>query len=163
MRPNGILVFAPCAFNLGETSRMVEIAKAVQTNFSAHKAFDIHFIPDSGEFECLKKVKPAVVVTGSYVTIPVTCRVLHIPLVWVVQSTWLPDFFRHGAGMTDHVRPALLKAIADWLVMRFINFWIKYGFLDPVNRAANHFVTLEALGQERDSIRAGSRRHRAGF
>jgi UDP-N-acetylglucosamine:LPS N-acetylglucosamine transferase len=39
------------------------------------------------EMACLKQLKPAAVVTGSYVTIPVTCRVLETPLVWVVQST----------------------------------------------------------------------------
>jgi hypothetical protein len=27
------------------------------------------------------------VVTGSYPSIPVTCRMLNVPLVWVVQST----------------------------------------------------------------------------
>ena len=91
------------------------------------------------EIACLKQLKPAAVVTGSYVTIPVTCRVLDTPLVWVVQSTWLPDFFCHGAGMTDHIRPAPLKAVADWSVLQFINFWIKYGFLNSVNRAAKHF------------------------
>ena len=88
---------------------------------------------------CLKQLKPAAVVTGSYVTIPVTCRILETPLVWVVQSTWLPDFFCHGAGMTDSIRPAPLKAVADWSVLQFINFWIKYGFLNPVNRTAKHF------------------------
>jgi UDP:flavonoid glycosyltransferase YjiC (YdhE family) len=78
-------------------------------------------------------------VTGSYVTIPVTCRVLETPLVWVVQSTWLPDFFCHGAGMTDKIKPAPLKAVADWSVLQFINFWIRHGFLNSVNRAARHF------------------------
>jgi hypothetical protein len=39
MIPKKTLLFAPCAFNLAETSRMVEIAKAVQTNFSARDAF----------------------------------------------------------------------------------------------------------------------------
>ena len=82
------------------------------------------------EMACLKQLKPAAVVTGSYLTIPVTCRVLETPLVWVVQSTWLPDFFCHGAGMTDNIRPAPLKAVADWFVLQFINFWIKYGFLN---------------------------------
>jgi len=41
--------------------------------------------------------------------------------------------------MTDRVWPAPLKAIADWFVLRFINFWIRYGFLNSVNRAARHF------------------------
>ena len=91
------------------------------------------------EIACLQHVKPVAVVTGSYVTIPVTCRVLRIPLVWVIQSTWLPDFFCHGAGMTDHIRPTVLKAVADWFILRFINFWINYGFLNPVNRTAAYF------------------------
>jgi UDP-N-acetylglucosamine:LPS N-acetylglucosamine transferase len=143
--PKRLLLFAPCAFNLAETSRMVEIAKGIERQPVANQAFDIHFISDGGDFEsmiekhgfaltrmeprltkekiefiarvdrgekfapaftdaelilrvnneiaCLKELKPTAVVTGSYVTIPVTCRVLEIPLVWVVQSTWLPDFF----------------------------------------------------------------------
>lgn len=186
-----ILLFAPCAFNLAETSRMVEIAKAVQRHPGASRAFDIHFISDGGEFEslienhgfaltrleprltkekiefiakvdrgekfapaftgkemiqrvenelvCLKQLRPVAVVTGSYVTIPVTCRVLEIPLVWVIQTTWLPDFFCHGAGMTDGIRFTPMKKVADWLVLRFINFWIRYGFLNSVNRASRHF------------------------
>lgn len=186
-----ILLFAPCAFNLAETSRMVEIAKAIERHPGAAGAFEIHFISDGGDFEGmiekhgfaltrmeprltkqkidliakvdrgekfapaftdaelilrvdneiarLKQLKPAAVVTGSYVTIPVSCRVVGIPLVWVVQSTWLPDFFSHGAGMTDRVRPAPVKAAADWLVLRFINFWIRVGFLNSINRTAKHF------------------------
>ncbi|MGA2906165.1 MAG: nucleotide disphospho-sugar-binding domain-containing protein [Terracidiphilus sp.] len=186
-----ILLFAPCAFNLAETSRMVEIAKAVARHPVASRAFDIHFISDGGDFEqmiekhgfaltrleprltkkkieliakvdrgerftpaftdaelvarvnsevaCLRALQPVAAITGSYVTIPVTCRVLRVPLVWVVQSTWLPEFFCHGAGMTDKLRPAAAKAVADWLILRFINFWIGYGFLNGISRAAKHF------------------------
>lgn len=189
--PKKLLLFAPCAFNLAETSRMVEIAKGIARHAQASQAFNIHFISDGGDFEwliekhgfaltrleprltkekidfiakvdrgekfapaftgaeliqrvnseiaCLNELKPTAVVTGSYVTIPVTCRVLNIPLVWVVQSTWLPEFFCHGAGMTDHLKPAPLKTVIDWFVLRFINFWIKYGFLNPINGAAKHF------------------------
>ncbi len=189
--PKKVLLFAPCAFNLAETSRMVEIAKGVRQYPQASQVFDIHFISDGGDFEnliekhgfpltrleprltpekieliakvdrgekftpaftddelikrvesetaCLKQLKPVAAITGSYVTIPVTCRVLGIPLVWVVQSTWLPEFFCHGAGMTDRLRPRAVKAVADWFILRFINFWIRYGFLNSVNRAARHF------------------------
>ncbi|MGB8913625.1 MAG: hypothetical protein WCC85_15215, partial [Candidatus Sulfotelmatobacter sp.] len=72
-------------------------------------------------------------------TIPVTCRVLKIPLVWVIQSTWLEPFFTTGAGMTDRVRPRFLKWFADLLILGFINFWIRYGFLRGVNKTAKHF------------------------
>jgi len=185
------LLFAPCAFNLAETSRMLEIAKAIARAPQASKVFESHFISDGGEFESLiekhgfaltrmeprltpdkiehiarvdrgekftpaftdaemiqrvenevavlKRLKPVALITGSYPSIPVTCRVLNIPLVWVVQSTWLPDFFEHGAGLTDHMRPAAIKAIADRCVLAFINFWIRQGFLNSVNHAARHF------------------------
>ena len=53
------------------------------------------------ETSCLRRLAPAAVVTGSYMTIPISCRVAHIPLLWVIQSTWLPDFFRHGPGAAD--------------------------------------------------------------
>src|SRR5664279_1032336 len=133
MMPKHTLLFAPCAFNLAETSRMLEIAKGIERHPEARKVFDIHFISDGGDFEpmierhafaltrmeprltkekiefiakvdrgekfaptftdaeliqrvenemaCFKQLKPAAVVTGSYVTIPVTCRVLETPLI----------------------------------------------------------------------------------
>ena len=31
------------------------------------------------------------------------------------------------------------SATADWLVWLFINFWVRYGFLNSVNRAAKHY------------------------
>src|SRR5512146_2177955 len=186
-----LLLFAPAAFNLAETTRMVEIAKGIREHPRACETFDVAFISDGGEFErliekhgfpltrmtprlteekiehiakvdrgekfapafsddelfervtnevaALRKLQPVAVIAGSYVTIPVTCRVLNIPLVWVVQSTWLPEFFCHGAGMTDRIKPRALKSVADWFVLRFINFWIKYGVLNPINRAAKRF------------------------
>src|SRR5579872_6932237 len=132
LMPKKVLLFAPCAFNLAETSRMVEIAKGVTRHPAASQVFDIHFISDGGEFEnliekhgfpltrleprltaekiehiakvdrgekfapaftdaemiqrvenevaCLKNLRPDAAVTGSYMTIPITCRVLQIPL-----------------------------------------------------------------------------------
>ena len=185
------LLFAPAAFNLAETSRMVEIAKGVMRYPQARQVFAPHFISDGGEFESLiekhgfpltrlqprltaekiehiarvdrgekfapaftesemnarveheaaflRDLKPVAAVTGSYLTIPVSCRVVHVPLVWVIQSTWLEGFFRRGAGMTDRLGLRPLKVTADWLIWLFINLWIRYGFLNGVNRAARHF------------------------
>jgi hypothetical protein len=48
-----VLLFAPCPFNLAETSRMVEIAKGVRYHPMASQVFDVHFISDGGEFEQL--------------------------------------------------------------------------------------------------------------
>jgi len=186
-----LLLFAPAAYNLAETSRMVEIAKGIRAHAIASHVFDSHFISDGGEFEgliekhgfpltrmeprltpekiefigkvdrgekfapaftqreliakvqnevaFLRNLRPCAVVTGSYLTIPLTCRILQVPLVWVIQSTWLPEFFCHGAGMTDDVKPAMLKSAADWFILQFIKFWIRYGFLNPINRTADHF------------------------
>ncbi len=41
--------------------------------------------------------------------------------------------------MTDGIRSRFLIRLADFGVLGFINFWIRYGFLNPVNRAAKHF------------------------
>jgi len=41
--------------------------------------------------------------------------------------------------MTDHIRSTPIKTLLDWFILRFINFWIRYGFLNPVNRTARHF------------------------
>ena len=189
--PKRILLFAPAAFNLAETSRMLEIAKGITHHPVASNAFEVQFISDGGDFEALiekhgfaltrmeppltkekiehiarvdrgekfapafsdaemiervdheldrlRELQPVAVVTGSYVTIPLTCRVLQIPLVWVIQSTWLEAFFRHGAGLTDRVRSKLGRDVANWFIWVFINFWIRYGFLNAVNRAAKHY------------------------
>jgi UDP-N-acetylglucosamine:LPS N-acetylglucosamine transferase len=189
--PKKILLFAPCAFNLAETTRMIEIAKGVIYHEEASIVFDIQFMSNGGDFEHLideegfplkkmeprltkekieyigkvdreeiftpaftqvetrvrienemkyiQEIKPAVVITGSYPTIPVTCRIMHIPLVWAIQSTWLKEFFTRGAGMTDSIQFKPFKQVADWLVYLFINFWIRNGFLNELNKAAKHY------------------------
>jgi UDP:flavonoid glycosyltransferase YjiC (YdhE family) len=93
----------------------------------------------ANEVEYLREAMPVAVITGSYVTIPVTCRILKIPLVWVIQSTWLEDFFARGAGMTDNLKFPPLKKMADWMVLLFINFWIRVGFLNSVNKASRFY------------------------
>jgi hypothetical protein len=75
------LVFAPSAFNLAETSRMVEVAKAVVHDVSASQIFDVHFISDGD----------------------------------------------------------VVKGAVDRCVLGFINFWIRHGFLNTVNRTAQRF------------------------
>src|SRR5271157_3710138 len=160
-----VLLFAPAAFDLAETTRMLEIAKGIRRHDLARAVFESHFISYGGDFEglieeagfplhrlephltpqkiehigkvdkaekfapafsrdeliqriegetqCLQALKPAAAVTGSSVAIPVTCRRLAVPLVWVIQSTWLEGFFAHGAGMTDGIGFPPLKWVAD--------------------------------------------------
>jgi UDP:flavonoid glycosyltransferase YjiC (YdhE family) len=91
------------------------------------------------EVKYLRELAPVAVITGSYMTIPVTCRILKIPLVWVIQSTWLEDFFAHGAGMTDSIQFKPFKKVADWMRWLFINFWSRSGFMNAVNKAARHY------------------------
>lgn len=185
------LLFAPAAFNLAETTRMIEIAKGIRRHPGANQLFAIQFISDGGEFEhlieeegfALKKMKPQLtpekieliskvdkgekigsaftkdevverienemayfeelqptaVITGSYITVPVTCQIMNIPLVWVIQSTWLEDFFAHGAGMTDKFTFKPAKKIVDWVIYLLINLWVRIGFLRVANQAAKHF------------------------
>ena len=189
--PMKSLLFAPAAFNLAETTRMIEIAKGVRDHAEASKVFDIQFMADGGDFEhlveeegfplkrmeprltpekidfigrvdkgevfasaftldetitrieaelsYLKELQPTAVLTGSYPTIPVTCQILHIPLVWTIQSTWLESFFSSGAGMTDAIHFKPFKWLADKFVMLFINFWVRNGFLNVLNKAARHY------------------------
>jgi UDP:flavonoid glycosyltransferase YjiC (YdhE family) len=190
-----ILLYAPAAFDLAETTRMLEIAKGIQRQGAASTILAAHFISYGGDFEhlieeagfslhrlqprltpekiefigkvdkaekfapafskeeliqriesetrCMEELKPAAAITGSSVTIPVTCRRLQIPLVWVIQSTWLEGFFAHGAGMTDGIGFPPLKWAADKGILLFINFWIRYGFLNTLNQAARHFGVQE--------------------
>ncbi len=91
------------------------------------------------DIKYLKQIKPVAVITGSYLSMPVSCKVLDIPLVWAVQSTWFKDFFSKGAGITDELKSKLIKEIADFFIFSFIKFWMWYGFIHPVNQAAKYF------------------------
>lgn len=91
------------------------------------------------ELAYVKQLKPVAVITGFYMTIPLTCRIAHIPLVWVVQSTWLPDFFAHGAGMTDRLTFKPVKWIADRAILLLINLFVRYSLLGSLNKVAKRF------------------------
>ncbi len=47
------LVFAPCAYNMAETTRMIQIAQGIARHPEAAKIFDIQFISEGGDFEKL--------------------------------------------------------------------------------------------------------------
>lgn len=48
-----VLLFAPAAYSLAETSRMIEIAKAIRNYPKANEIFEIQFISEGGKFENL--------------------------------------------------------------------------------------------------------------
>ena len=96
-----------------------------------------------GDVAYLKELKPTAVITGSYISMPVACQVANVPLVWTIQSTWLKEFFVTGAGVTDNIPFGPLRAVASFLVFTAIRFWMWYGFINPVNKAARHFGVRE--------------------
>ena len=190
-----IIIFAPCAYNLAETTRMIEIAKALSKHYEASEVFDVRFISEGGDFESLieatgfpmekleprmtqekieyaykldkgeafgavlpdeeilrrieneltylQPLNPVAIVTGSYITMPITHRILNVPLVWIVQSTWLEDFFTSGAGMTEHLHLKPVRKIADWFIFKMLQLWMNAGLINPLNRAAKHFGVPE--------------------
>ena len=93
----------------------------------------------AGDLDVLDKLKPVAVVTGSYLSMPLSCRIRHIPLVWTIQSTWLPGFFSTGAGTTDNLHPFWLKRIVDACLFPVFRGWMWFGFIHPVNVAAKHY------------------------
>ena len=46
----------------------------------------------NNEVACLKRLQLVAVLTGSYLTIPVSCQVLNIPMVWAIQSDLASGF-----------------------------------------------------------------------
>jgi UDP:flavonoid glycosyltransferase YjiC (YdhE family) len=97
----------------------------------------------TGDVAYLKELQPTVVITGSNLSVPVACQITDTPLVWTVQSTWFEEFFVSGAGVTDGIRFAPLKRIADFFIFIGIKFWMWYGFIRPINAAAKHFGVKE--------------------
>ena len=91
-----------------------------------------------GDTAFLAAAKPAAVVTGSYLSIPLSCRVLSIPLVWTIQSTWLKAFLTSGAGVTDSIPSGVVKSVVNFALLEVIRFWMWFGFIRPINRAARH-------------------------
>ena len=92
-----------------------------------------------GELAFIRKIGPVAIVTGSYVTIPLTHRIAGVPLIWVAQSTWLEGFFKHGAGMTGSIRPTPLRKLSDFAIYRLLDLWMRFSLLTPLNRAARHY------------------------
>ncbi len=134
------LVFAPASFNLAETTRLVEIARACRNDFrvvftsyggdfeglieeAGFPLIPMHprltrkkierlyriirwelikhpFAVDhltarvKGELAWFRALRPVAVVTGLCLSMPISCRVAGIPLVWVAQSTSLLHYWR---------------------------------------------------------------------
>ena len=57
MTPKKVLLFAPCAFNLAETSRMVEIAKGIKHHPTAQPDLrhSLHFYTEASSNALIEK------------------------------------------------------------------------------------------------------------
>lgn len=181
------ITFFPATWNLAETTRTIQVAKACTEDFSISFAsyggqfeeliekerFSLtHLSPrlsvaqtehmykvDQGErlgtfftvqetrerveseLRFLETVWPLASVTGFNVTIPVSCQVAHVPLVWLTQSTW--DFnaiMDHDLGsyIDDLDRPILRclpETTLKWLT-KYLGILIARIALKPLNTVA---------------------------
>ncbi|MEA4909692.1 MAG: glycosyltransferase [Anaerolineaceae bacterium] len=176
------LLFAPAAYNLAETTRMLSIARACQETISCAfltygGAFE-HLITEAGfavhrlkpeltpekiehiyqvdkgeklgvvfnkeevaervhsELALYDQLHPAAVITGFSLTVPLSARIGSIPLVWVIQSTWLAET---GMGM---IPPGLwppLESLARQFICRAASLYGALTLLNPVNRVAKRY------------------------
>jgi len=181
------IVFAPCSFNLSQTSWMVEIAKACKNIFTvvfmsyggefekliAEEGFEIRkmepritkekaehiykldkgekigyfFTADEiserlkGEIKFLREIKPAALTTGFSIGTPLSTRVVGVPLVWVVTSTFLPAFYEEGLGTwPDMFDFPFLRWIPDNKLNRMSRLFMALAtlFLRPYNKVARN-------------------------
>jgi UDP:flavonoid glycosyltransferase YjiC (YdhE family) len=179
------MVFAPASYNLAETTRMLEIARASRDDFrivfiSEGGRFE-HLIEDEGfelikmsprltdekiehlykvdkgeklgymftvaeireklaeEIRVLNELKPVAIVTGFYLTVSLSARITRTPLVYVIQSTWLPQFFKSGMGMTDGITSRFLKSLANALIYRLLTVFSRIAVISPFNKVAKEY------------------------
>jgi hypothetical protein len=93
------------------------------------------------ELRFLETVRPLASVTGFNVTVPVSCRVAHVPLVWLTQSTW--DFnavMDHDLGSyIDDLDLPILRSLPEtalkWLTKCLVILIARIA-LKPLNTVA---------------------------
>lgn len=192
------LIFSPAAYNLAETTRAIEVAKACR------ELFDILFVSYGGDFEHLieeqgfavrhleprltpakidylykvdqgqafgyffsraeireqvenelalfNEVQPAAVVTGFNFSNNISCEVAGVPLVWLIQSTWLMDAM-YKAGLATYT-DMLDLPVVRWLPERFLT-WLSVRMFSlfslvfrPFNQVARQYGLAPRKGIE---------------
>jgi UDP:flavonoid glycosyltransferase YjiC (YdhE family) len=84
------------------------------------------------------ELKPAAVLTGFCLSIPISARVAGIPLVWVTQTTWLMEHVKKYSTWPDAVDYPVLRIIPDrWLnrlsaITSNLSFSLLTGFFNRV-------------------------------
>jgi hypothetical protein len=94
------------------------------------------------EMALFAQTKPVAVLTGFCLSIPLSTRLAGVPLVWVIQTTWLLEYVRRYGTWPDAVDYPALQWLPDgfmnWLSRRIakVTYWtLNKGF----NKAARHF------------------------
>lgn len=165
------LIFAAASYNLYETTRLLEIAKASRGRFNImflsyggvferlileegfllrplsprltqkkiehlyrcirgetlHSAFTVAQLRErvQNEVALFQEVRPAAVVTGFCLSMPLSCRLAQVPLVWLVNSTWMKPYFQAGlVTWPDALDFPVLRLLPD----RVLNWAAKYLF-----------------------------------
>jgi len=81
------------------------------------------------ELALLKRFEPRAAITGFCLSLPISMRIAKLPLVWVIGSPWLPEYFDAGLGtwpdMFD-LRPLrwIPERALDWLANRTMAFFL---------------------------------------
>jgi UDP:flavonoid glycosyltransferase YjiC (YdhE family) len=68
----------------------------------------------ANEIAFLQEIKPAAVVTGFCLSVPISTKVAGVPLVWVIGSPWIARFYKENLGTwPDMMDYPLLRWIPD--------------------------------------------------
>jgi len=180
--PSKTLLFAPAAYNLAETTRMLAMARACREFFNctfltfggqfehliSEAGFPLHRLEpnltpekiehiykvDKGEklgsmftktevtarvqseLALYEQIQPTAVITGFSLTVPLSTRVQRIPLVWVIQSTWLPE---SSMGVIPPTLWKPIKPIAQQMIVGAMAVLGRLILLNPINRVAKHY------------------------
>ncbi len=94
------------------------------------------------EVALYQEVQPVAVLTGFCLSVPISTRLAKVPLVWVIQTTWLLEYVKRYGTWPDAVDYPSVRwlpdAFMDWLSRRIakVTYWtLNKGF----NKAARHF------------------------
>jgi UDP:flavonoid glycosyltransferase YjiC (YdhE family) len=85
-----------------------------------------------------EELKPAAVLTGFCLSIPISARVAGVPLVWVTQTTWLLEHVKKYSTWPDAIDYPVLRIIPDrWLnrlsaITSDLSFSLLTGFFNKV-------------------------------
>ncbi len=103
------------------------------------------------ELALFRELEPAAVLTGFCLSIPLSARLGRVPLVWVIQTTWLVEYLEKYATWPDvaDVRPLRLvpRVWLDRLTRRFAPF-IYLPLYKSFNKAAKRLGLPKFRGSE---------------